>query len=306
MSVRKGLAFAALLGLTAAPRAGADASLGADYTTGQGYRGYDAKGSYDLDPKGVDSLSAQYAYVHSTVGTPTVSNQVTVGQTHTVEDVWLFRSSLTAWKDNVSEVWYAGPSLDYNYTLKGERDDKILIVDFNTDLFYYMTGVARSSSTITQGRGKSAKTFVVPPGTGSVELFQLHPNLEFDVPLLNGVVTPSIGVGHYFYSKDPELIEQRAGQPIFAGSSAGMSSMVGGLFLNSGQLGVAVKLPWSLKLSGTLGVEQLATDHTWSTVQGVTLTDFPLDALKLSLGWNRSIQDGIAQDLYTAGLTVFF
>lgn len=316
----KTAALALLVLAAAASRASADASAGAEYTTGADYRGWDAKASLDLDDKGTNSLSAEYARVHSTAGTETKSNQVVVGLTHATADDWQLRTEFTGWKDDVSGVRYAGPSIGYNYSiysdesaLAEDKSDKLRhsgepdwIVDFNTDLFYYQSAVNSSSSTITLGRGKSAQRVVVPPTSGAVELLQLHPNLEVDKPLFGARVTPSITVGHYFYSKDPDLIEQRAGQPLFASSAGNLSGLVGGLMLNNGQLGLEVRLPWTLKVQGTLGLEQLATDHTWSTTQGATLTATLFDRAKALVAWSRSIQGGVAQDLMTGGLTWLF
>jgi hypothetical protein len=318
------LALAASLLLPAAS-ARADASLGGDFTTGQGYRGYDAKGDLDLDPKGIYSINALYSHVHSTVGTETKSNQGVLGLDHAVEDDWDFRASLTGWKDDISDVKYVGPSFGFSYTLyrddgsrnelrpsrtgaDGERDsaDRALVVVYNSDLFFYQTGVNASSETITEKSGRTTKKIAVPALDSIVSLFQFHPTLEFDIPLFGGKVTPSISAGHYFYSKDPGLIEQRAGEPYFASSAGGLNGLVGGLFLNNGQVALDLRLPWDIKLRGTLGAEQSASDNTWSTTQGAALTDVFFDRVKASLSWARSIQDGVPQDLFTGGLTVLF
>lgn len=86
-----------------------------------------------------------------------------------------------------------------------------------------------------------------------------------------------------------------------------MNGLVGGLFLNSGQIGLDAVLPWNMRLRGNLGLQQLAVDNSWATTQGITFTGLLFDRrIKANLAWNRSIQDGVRQDLYTVGLTYLF
>jgi hypothetical protein len=310
-----------------APLAHAATSIGGDTTTGQDYRGFDVKGRLNLDPDAVYSLNAQYAHVDSTLGTPTRSNQIVLGIDHLVEDDWDFNGGLTGWKDDVSDVKYIGPSFGFVYTLYRDAktggssdadretaaeprdvDDQILDVVYNSNLFFYQTGVNTSTHSITQGSGKEKKTIIVPPVDSAFSLFQFNPSVELDAPLFGGKVTPSILAGHYFYSQNPANIQQVAGLPTYTAVSVnGMTGLVGGLLENNGQIGLDVLLPWNTRLHGSLGLEQLAVDNSWATTQGITFTALMFDRrLKGLFAWNRSIQEGVTQDLYTFGLTVLF
>ena len=71
----------------------------------------------------------------------------------------------------------------------------------------------------------------------------------------------------------------------------------------------AAGLLWGAYHFGTYqhsGAEQAATDNTWATTQGVTLTRSFFSHLKAKLDWSRTIQDGVSSDLFTGGLTYTF
>jgi hypothetical protein len=301
-----------MLVLFSAGTARADAGFGGDFTTGQGYRGFDVKGDADLGSIFPASLNAYYSHVHSTVGTETKSNQIVLGFDHTADDGWDFRGSLTGWKDDISDVKYVGPSFGFDYTIfdgeSGGREpsDQRLIVTYNSDFFFYQTGVNASSTTITTGRGKTAKKTVVPPLNDAVNLFQFHPTLELDAPLFENKATPFVQIGRSFYSKNPGLIEERAGDPYFATSANSLNALAGGLFSDDGSIGVNLRLPGEVRLRATLGVEQSATDQSWATTQGVAVSRVFFDLFRAKAAWNRTIQGGIPQDLVTAGGSFLF
>jgi len=295
-------AFAACASLF--PRlAGASGSIGGDWTTGNGYRGFDVKGDIDLDSKGDWNGAASYAYAHSKVGTESRSNQFTVGINHVMDEQWSSRFGFTGWEDTLNEVKYAGPSFGITYTEydSPEADSESYRVAFDNDFFLYKADQSSAARRVKVGNA----FVVIPANQGDVSLGQWHPSMLFEKPVQPWLI-PWAAISHSFYSKNPSLIEDRAGRPAFSSSSGALNGLVGGLFNNTGQLGVDFKLPAHLRLSLSLGVEQQASDNTWSTTQNAGLTGLFFDHWRAKVSWSRSIQNGLASDLVTAGSSWLF
>lgn len=305
--LRKPLIFAAaaLAALCSVPKAAlALGSFGGDWTTGNGYRGWDVKGDTDFDKDGKWGGSASYAYAHSNTGTESRSNQFTAGINHTLDEQWGSRASFTGWEDTINDVQYVGPSFGFTLTRYADPEavDESYKIAFDNDLFLYKAQTP--SSRLIRFRRRLALT---SPSLGSASMGEWRPQLNFEKPLpFAPKVIPWTTVSHYFYTKNPDIIEQRAGQPRFSAYSNSVSGLANGLFNNTATVGVDVKLPAHLRLSVALGVEQQATDNTWSTTQSAGITGLFFDHWHANLSWNRTIQDGLPQDLVTAGSAWWF
>lgn len=279
-------------------------SIGGDWTTGEGYRGWDVKGDTDFDEKGTWGGSASYAYAHSNTSTESRSNQVTGSINHVIDEQWNSKFGATAWEDTINNVKYIGPNFGITITKYASEDavGESYRIAFDNDLYLYKAYESSSPRTIKVAR----RSVVIPADQGDVSLEQWHPTLTFEKPVCKPWILPWVAVSHSFYSKNPDLIEERAGRPNFSSSVGSLNGMVGGLFNNTAQAGLDFKLPAHIRLSFTLGTEQQATDNTWSTTQGISATALFFDHWHANLAWNRSIQDGVVQDLYTAGSAWWF
>lgn len=299
------LALAVLL-LAAAGAASADTFLGGDWTTGSGYRGFDAKAGLDLAEGGAYELDATYSYAHSFQSTESRSRELVATLVHVADDAWSTRASLTGWRDNLNDVDYFGPSYGFTWRWLGAADEEggkrpeLASFSLDNDLFVYKADETFAPRSVVV----AGKRVVLPGGQSAVTLAQWHPSAHAEAPL--GSVTPSLDLGVDLYSKDPALIEARAGKPRFSASSGSLNGLVGGLISKSGALGVAFKLFWGLRATASLGVQQSATDNTWATVQGAALSAYPLDPAKVSVSWSRTIQAGLPSDIVTTGASWTF
>ena len=312
---RRSLCLGLLAVLTlwaAAPAARAADFLGGDWTTGSGYRGFDVKGGLNLDAQGAWEGDATYAYAHSRTGTESRSNQLTLILAHIVDDRCSTRASMTGWRDTLNDVQYFGPSFGITYAAFDRPDDRVqgargaqwLRVSLDSDLFVYQAGQTISPKVIKVSRTETA---VIPAGQGSVSLAQWHPSFLVERPLMQEKLTPWVRISHDFYSKNPNDIEARAGQPQFSASANSLNGLVGGLLIATGEIGLSVALPAHLKLTASIGLEQEASDNKWATSQNAGLSGLYLDRrCRIGVSWARSIQDGVVQDLLTTGLSWFF
>jgi hypothetical protein len=288
----------------------AESFLGGDWTTGRGYRGFDVKGGLDLDERGDWEADAAFAYAHSNSGTESRSRQATLALVHTLDDHWTSRAGMTGWRDSLNNVQYFGPSAGITYAAFDRPDDRVegargkqwLRVSFDADLYVYQAGQT-NLRTIKISRTKTA---VVPASPGTVSLAQWHPYLLVERPFAGESLTPWVQVGHDFYSKNPSIIEARSGRPQYSSSAGSLNGLVGGLLDTTGEVGLNLALPARFKATASLGVERQAADNHWATTQGAGLSRVFWDRLKLGGSWARSIQDGLAQDLVSGGLTWFF
>jgi hypothetical protein len=301
--------IAALVGAAAlaATAARADDFLGGDWTTGDGYRGFDVKAGVNLDSRGDWEGGATYAYDHSYAGTESRARELSLGVVHRMDAAWSSRFSLTGWRDNLNDVDYVGPSFGFTYVRYDDPSSPDrrarLKVSFDSDLFDFIANETTAPKTIRLTRTSTA---TIAGDQSSVSVAQWHPYFTVELPLDGGRVSPWILVGHDFYSKNPELIEERAGRPQFSTSANSLNGLVGGLVQNTDEVGINVRLPWRLRATASLGVEQIATDNTWATTQSAGLSGWAGEHLKLAVSWSRSIQDGVPQELLNGGLTWFF
>jgi hypothetical protein len=185
---------------------------------------------------------------------------------------------------------------------------EILSATLDADLFAYSTEVIASSTTRKVYDAKLGRyvTEVVPPRTATPSLTQFHPNLTIEKPLFDEALTPYLIYGHYFYSRNPAVIEALAGRPRLAAFAGHLNALVGGFLNNNASVGLKMPWPWEVNFNGQFGFAQSATDNTWATIQEVTLDRTFLKHLKLKLDWSRSIQSGTSEDLFTGGLTYLF
>ncbi len=101
---------------------------------------------------------------------------------------------------------------------------------------------------------------MVPGAPGSVSLGQWHPYILVEKPTFGGAATPWVEVGRDFYSKNPGIIEARAGQPQFS-SAGSLNGLVGGLLYTTGVVGLNLALPAHLKATASFGLEQESSDN---------------------------------------------
>lgn len=298
-------AFAALLLGVRAARA--DTFLGGDWTTGSGYRGFDVKGGVSLDQAAAWEADATFSSAHSYSGTESRSRELVVTLVHEADAAWTTRAGVTGWRDNLNDVDYFGPSYGFTYTAYDDPSSKdkeeTWSASFDNDLFVYKADETTSPKTVRLTRRVS---IVIPGNQSAVTLAQWHPYAHLEVPFAGGAVTPSIDGGHMFYSKTPSEIEARAGRPNFSASAGSLNGLVGGLQSNTVSAGLSLKLPYGIRLNGSLGVQQSATDDSWATTQSASLSHYLGEDLKVSAAWNRSIQSGASQDLFGGGATYFF
>lgn len=296
----------AALACAAAPAAGANAlSLTGNYTTGSQYRGYEARTGLDFGADKEWGLNASYAQSHSTHDGESRTRQVTAGLSHDMDDNWSSRVDLIGWRDFINAVEYAGPSASFAYTALGDErggGDELFRTSFNADLFAMRADETTAPKTVVVKR----KATVLPPQEGNVTLAQWHPSFEVEKPFWKGSVIPRLSFGHFFYSKNPTLIEARAGRPRFASSAGSINGLVGGTPKNDAKAGITFLLPGHIDLDGSLGVQQLATDNTWAATQAVSLSQKYMKRLRVEAAWSRTIQSGQVQDLYTGGLSLTF
>jgi hypothetical protein len=300
------LALSPLLMTSFQNAAFADYSFDGTFTTGQGYRGYQMETFADLDGGANWNGNLTYAYAHSEVGTPSLSRQITAGFTHVMDGEWKSRASFTGWYDNINDVWYVGPSAGLTYTdYEGSGDDKVEVFrsSFDNNLYIYQAEETKNPRTIKISR---KVTETIPAGQGGVSDGQWQPTLEVEKPFWGKFMTPSVTASHYFYTRNPVVIEQRAGQPNFSSSANSLNGLVGGFFNNSFVAGLKFELPATIMIKGSLGTEQLSSDNTWSTTQSLKVYASPMDKIDLSAGWSRSISDGVPQDLFSIDATLTF
>lgn len=186
--------------------------------------------------------------------------------------------------------------------------DEIASLSLNVDYFFYGTDVITSSVTRTVRNPKTQRlvTRVIPPSTTTENVRQFHPSLTFEKPLFDSQATPYITAGHYFYNKDVAAIEALAGRPRFSASANQINGLVGGFLKNNGEIGMRIELPWDVNSDVRLGAEQEVTDNSWATTQGVTFSRLFFTHIKAKIDWSRAIQSGIADDLFSGGLTYIF
>ncbi|MFI5349572.1 MAG: hypothetical protein ACHQ2Z_08520 [Elusimicrobiota bacterium] len=269
------------------------------------------KGGMDLDERGDWEGDAAFAYAHSNSGTESRSRQLTLAFTHIMDDHWTSRASATGWRDSINDVQYFGPSFGITYSafdqpdeaLKGAGGKDWLRVSFDAEFFVYQAAQTTAARVIRISRTSST---VIPAGQGGVSLAQWHPFLMVERPLADGKIVPWGQVGHDFYSKNPSVIEARSGRPQFSASAGSLNGLVGGLLETTVSAGLNLTLPAKVKATGSFGLEKQSTDGHWSTTQSAGLSRLFWDRCKLSASWSRSIQDGVPQDLVTAGGTLFF
>lgn len=319
-------AAAALL-LTAAPGR-ADNSVTGDWTTGNGYRGWDGRARTDLGTDDAWAVLGGFAWAHSKQGTESFSKQADLGVERNPDDNWSFRGTATAWKEYISGVDYVGPSWGFTYLATAAHrrrrrpfkeaeqrqpgeplsnrekspPDELWGLSFDNDMFFYEAPAVNQSKTVKVGK----TTVAVPPLPSSVSLAQWHPYVEAEKPLFNQAVTPSVTLGHYFYTRNPGVIEERAGQPRFAASAGSLGSLASGLFKNTAQAAVDFALPLRLRFHAALGAEQDAADSAWATTQELSLKSSFDDWASLLGKWDRTIQYGTTSDIYTVGLSFYF
>jgi hypothetical protein len=301
--------------------ASSDSSLGFELTGGVGTDGYSFNGNLGLPPASETAstlLSLNYAYLHSTIGTETRTNQYTLGLSHTVDDSLEGHGSLTYWDDTLNQIHYAGPSFGLTHAwnsgdstkLPGSESskDEIAALSLNADLFLYQTEISESSSTkkvFDTGLRRYVEK-LIPAGTPNANTTQFHPSLNFEVPLFDQAAVPFVTYGHYFYSQNPGILEGLVGRTRFSGSSNQLNGMVGGFLNNNADIGVRCSLPTDFELTPQFGTEQLITDNTWAITQGVELDWTFLKHWTTKLVWSRAIEEGVSQDTFSAGLTYAF
>jgi len=286
-------------------------SLGFDVSEGVGTDGYAFNGILGLWPTGTAAsteLSLNYTYLHSTIGMETRTNQYTLGLAHTVDESLEGHGSVTYWDDSLNDIHYAGPSFGFTYTWTREEKEEVAALSLNTDLFLYQTEISESSSTrkVFDTALRRYVTKVIPAGTPNANTTQLHPSLNFEVPLFDQAAIPYMTYGHYFYSQNPGILESLVGRSRFSGSSNQLNGMVGGFLNNNADVGVRCYLPANLELIPQFGTEQLITDNSWVITQGVELDWIFLSHWTSKLAWSRAIEEGVSQDIFTAGLTYAF
>ena len=320
----------ALAVLLIAPAARAGVSLTSDYVTGNGYRGWDGKGRMDFGSRGQWALTTGYAWAHAMSGTESLSKQGTLGFEHNPDDNWSFRGTATLWKDVISGVKYGGPSWGFTYLVTkdspserpvrafrklDERQpgepvdneetlppDEAFGISYDNDLFFYQAPETSTPRTVTVKK----KLVLVPPSPTAINVTSWHPQIQLEKPLFKQVVVPSITLGHYFYSKNPIVIEARAGAPRFSASSGSLGALAGGFFKNNGQAALDFVLPYHSHLHASLGAEQSATDNTWAVTQELSAKTTMADRVGLSAKWDRTLQTGTTTDQYTVGATLYF
>jgi hypothetical protein len=296
-----------------------ESSLGFDVLGGIGTDGYGINGNLGLpsnDASASTQLSLSYAYQYTTVETPSRTNQYTFGLAHTVDDSLEGHGTVTSWDDSLNDIHYAGPSFGFTYTwneagdsgVKEPSGDEIASLSLNSDLFLYETDVIASSTTrkVFNAVLKKYVTTVIPAGTPSANTTQFHPSLTFEVPLFEQVATPYLTYGHYFYSQNPDILENLVGRPRFSGSANQLNGLVGGFLNNNAEIGIRFSLPADFQLTPRFGTEQLATDNTWAITQGVELDWTFWKHWTSKLEWARSIEEGVSLDVFTGGLTYAF
>jgi hypothetical protein len=322
--------------LLCAGTAYAENSLGFDVLAGVGTSGFDANGDVDVKPEGVKNpyeVSLSFARQYTTAITTSRTNQYTLGLDHDHDAHWNGRGDLTYWKDTINNIHYGGGTVGLTYTwtdavtlsspkssLKdaaASEDEtstepapknEIASLTFNVDVFGYGTEVEASSTTrrVFDAKLNRYVKKVVPPQSSTVKTTQIHPCITFEKPLFDAEATPYLTAGHYFYSTDPKTIEALTGRPRFASSVTRIDGLVGGFLKNNGEVGLRITLPLSIDSDFRLGADQEVSDNRWATTQGVTLSRLFLDHLRLKLDWNRGIQNGVSDDIFSTGLTYTF
>jgi hypothetical protein len=310
----------------------AEGSAGFDVQGGVGTTGFDLSGSLDIKPDPSQKpweASVSDSYLHTKVGTESKTNQFVLGVSHEVDANREGHGQLTFGKDSINDVKYAGPTFGVTYTWleggpsaaftpKGHAYDEntadtpnssehaegaeSAALTLDADLFFYSTDVSVSSRTVQVGQ----RQVVLRGGSGTVHDTMFHPNVSFEKPLLDETLTPYAIAGHYFYSTDPAAIENVAGRPRFASAAGRLTSLVGGLLENNAEVGIRFLLPAAFAATTRLGAEQTATDRSWATIQGVSLSRRFWEHLKAKLEWTRTIQYGASADLFAGGLTYYF
>lgn len=297
--------------LTAVPSLWATSnSVGFTVSGGQGDSGYSIDGTVGIPPKAetaATQVSLDYAYLHTQIGTESVSRQYTLGLSHKADEDLEGHGSLTYWNDSLNDIHYAGPSFGTTYTWN-DAGDEIAALGVDSDIFIYGTDVSASSTTrrvlnpITNRLVKE----VVPGGQANVQMTQFRPSLNLEVPFADHRVTPSVTYSHAFYSRNPNDFETLVGRPRFSSSVNSINGLVAGFFNDTVEGDLALLLPAGFEVDGRLGVAQSATDWTWATTQSATITRTFFDHVTAKLDWSRAIQSGISYDIYTGGLTYFF
>jgi len=301
---------ASLVGFFLTSFAHATTSVGFDVTGGVKQSGFDMTGKLDVGPQKDWETSFSFAHLYSEIGgQESRTNQFTGGVAHTFDPTLDAHLDITGWKDSINQIHYAGPTLGFTYNWKTSESDKgpdILDVTLDTDIFVYGTEVTASSTTKTIRVGRRLITTVIPPANSVENTTQLHPNLTIEKPLFDEQWTPFITAGHYFYSRDPEALENIAGQPRFALSAGHLNSMISGFLNNNGSTGFTWEIPWDLSFYVSLGASELAIDKTWATSQQVSLNRTFAECLTAKLEWDRVIEEGITTDTISGGLTYKF
>jgi len=265
-------------------------------------------GSSRKDPQKDFTASLDYVHLYTNSSSLSRTDQITGGLSHTINHgVWEVRGNATAWKDSINLINYIGPSIGLTYTWKkgqseGEEGTDVLSIAQDDEVLFYGTDISESSATIKIG----GKEFKIPPKTVKERLTQIHPSLRLDLFLFDGMVSPFVSVGYYFYSQDPAKIENLAGRPIFSPSSGRINSLTGGFLKKSGSTGLSLSLPKNVECVFTYGRDQIATDNSWTTTYEVTLTHTFFEHYKLKAEWSQTIQSGIATNLYLGGLSYLF
>ncbi len=304
-------------------------SIGFGVSGGVGYWGYDANSSLEIQPDRrlkPWEIFADVSTQHTTIGTESRSNQIIGGLSHAMNDNWEFNGRLTYWKDTLNDLHYVGPTVGFTFVWNKEGEpippefslarpsendlsatappppDEILAVSLSSDFFFYATEVRTSSLTFTL----FGRHFTVPPRQGTAHVNQIHPNVIIEAPLWEFRITPYLMAGHFFYSHDPAEIEDLAGRPIFAASANQLNGLIAGFLNNNGEAGVRLIGPLHLQFSARLGADQLATDNTWATLQGLAVARKFWNCVRMKVDWARSIQSGISSDVWGGTVTYEF
>ncbi len=292
-------------------------SAGVIYSWGVNYYGAEATASLDLDKDAVWNTGLDYSYGNSTDSTtPSITNQITLSLTRSVEETWEYESSATYSADTTNGIYFAGPSLEVSYTankssakddenlLSDDADDELWSCSLTGNIYGYQANVGQYSAT---GLNKKGLDYTYMEGTGVLYDTQFNPRLDLEVPLWAGLLTPSVSYSHYFYSSDPAVIAGIINKRFSSSPAAAqINNLVGRLYYNSWQGVLMAELPWNIMVDGNYGQQELVSPDTWISSYGADFAVKFLDKLRAKLSFSETDQTGTFQDVYSAGLTYTF
>lgn len=302
------------------------ADLGANFSGGDGTASQEFFGSIDFavnegdvdfgsfrrDPRKDWSASLDYAHLYSnTAAVESRTDQFTAGISHVYAlDTWEYHVNVSNWKDSLNALSYIGPSVGAIYTWReghGDYKEDVMTIAVNCDAYIYTVDVPISSSTIRAKGGRERGRFIVlPPGVTDLHDTQFHPSIRVDVPLFDELVTPFADAGHYFYTQDPDAIEEISGRPRFSGAAGALGSLTGGFLENSGEIGFSAFIPADITLTASVAANQLATDDSWNPAYEISMTRKFFEHIKFKGQWSRAVEAGVISDLYTGGVSYLF